>query len=52
MRIVRAKAAIDEPLLRERVDCVVYCMYSLERLLVFVPDKLNWVGFLPAAERL
>ena len=52
VRIVRAKAAIDEPLLRERVDCVVYCMYSLERLLVFVPDKLDGIRFLPTAERL
>ena len=50
--VIRPEAAVDQTLLRERVDGVEYCMYSLERLLVFVPDKLDGVGLLPAAERL
>ena len=50
--VVRAEAAVDQSLLRERVDGVEYCMYSLERLLVLIPDKLDGVGLLPAAERL
>ena len=50
--VVRAEAAVDQPLLRERVDGVEYCMYSLERLFVLVPDKLDGIRFLPAAERL
>ena len=50
--IVRPEAAVDQTLLRERVDGVVYRMHSLERFLVLVPDKLDGVGFLPAAERL
>ena len=50
--VIRPEAAVDQTLLRERVDGVEYCMYSLERLLVFVSDKLDGVGLLPAAERL
>ena len=50
--VIRPEAAVDQTLLRERVDGVEYCMYSLERLLVLVPDKLDRVGFLPTAERL
>ena len=50
--VIRPEAAVDQTLLRERVDGVVYCMYSLERLFVLVPDKLDGIRFLPAAERL
>ena len=50
--VIRPEAAVDQTLLRERVDGVEYCMYSLERLLVFVPDQLDGIGLLPAAERL
>ena len=50
--VIWAEAAVDQPLLRERVDGVEHIIHALERLLVFVPDKLDRVGFLPTAERL
>ena len=50
--IVRPEAAVDQTLLRERVDGVIHVVHARERLLVFVPDKLDGVGLLPAAERL
>ena len=50
--VIRPEAAVDEPLLRERVDGVIHFVHARERLLVLVPDKLNGVGFLPTAERL
>jgi hypothetical protein len=50
--VVRPEAAVDQTLLRERVDGVEHVVHARERLLVFVPDKLDRVGFLPTAERL
>ena len=50
--VIGTEAAVDQPLLRKCVDGVINVVHALERLLVLVPDKLDGVGFLPAAERL
>ena len=52
VRIVRPEAAVDQTLLRKCVDGVEHVVDALKRLLVLVPDKLDGVGLLPAAERL
>ena len=50
--VIRPEAAVDQTLLRERVDSVIHFVHTRERFLVLVPHQFDGVGLLPAAERL